>query len=233
LAVDPEYKLRVSKRAKYARLQMSLRDGLVVVVPQGFDQKRIPDLLEKKRSWIEKVSRQYAAQRRLAPQDPMPGRVDLRGIGEVWRVEYRVGTSKRVLERPGNRLWVLDGTGDVESIQVALRRWLRRKAHRHLKPWLQHLAEENGFRVRRIFIKAQRTRWGSCSEKKNINLNMKLLFLPENLVQYVLLHELCHTVHLNHSKKFWALVAAHEPRYAVRRKALREAWKYVPAWVEG
>ncbi len=231
MAIEQEYKLRVSKRAKYARLQMSLRDGLVVVVPKGFDQKRIPELLEKKRSWIEKASRQYAAQRRMAPQEKKPGRIDLRGIEEEWRVEYRTGASQRVLERPGNRLWIPDS--DLESIQAALQRWLRRKAHRHLKPWLWHLAEENGFRVRRIFIKAQRTRWGSCSEKKNINLNMKLLFLPEDLVRYVLLHELCHTVHLNHSKKFWALVATHEPRYAARRKALRGAWKYVPAWVEG
>jgi len=231
LAVDQEYTLRVSKRAKYARLQMSLRDGLVVVVPRGFDQKRIPELLEKKRSWIEKVSKQYEEQQRLAPQDPMPGRIDLRGIEEIWQVDYRDGNSKRVLERPGNQLWIPDG--DLESVQTALRHWLRRKAHRHLKPWLRHLAEENGFRMRRIFIKAQRTRWGSCSEKKNINLNMKLLFLPEELVNYVLLHELCHTVHLNHSKKFWALVAEYEPRYAARRKALRGAWKYVPAWVEG
>ena len=233
MGVDQEYTLRVSKRAKYARLQMSLREGLVVVVPKGFDRKRIPALLEKKRSWIEKVSRQYEAQRRLAPQDPMPGRIDLRGIAEVWRVDYRTGAAQRVLEQPGSRLWVPDGTGDIESVQAALRRWLRRKAHRHLKPWLRHLAEENGFRVGRIFIKSQRTRWGSCSEKKNVNLNMKLLFLPEALVHYVMFHELCHTVVLNHSKKFWALVAAHEPHYAARRKALRDAWKYVPAWVEG
>lgn len=231
MTIEPEYTLRVSKRAKYARLQMSLRDGLVVVVPKDFDHKRIPALLEKKRNWIEKVSRQYAVQRRLAPQDPMPGRIDLRGIAEEWLVDYRADISKRVLERPGNRLCVPDG--DIEGIQAALRRWLRRKAHRNLKPWLQHLAEENGFRLGRIYIKSQRTRWGSCSEKKNINLNMKLLFLPEELVHYVMLHELCHTVVLNHSKKFWALVGEHEPRYAARRKALREAWKYVPLWVDG
>ena len=163
----------------------------------------------------------------------MPGRIDLRGIAEIWRVDYRAGASERVLERPGNRLWVPDGTGDLESIQAALRRWLRRKAHRHLEPWLRHLAEEYGFTINRVFIKSQRTRWGSCSEKKNINLNMKLLFLPEELVHYVMLHELCHTVHLNHSKRYWALVGDHVPDYAARRKALREAWKYVPAWVEG
>lgn len=223
----------MSKRARHARLQMSPREGLVVVVPKGYDHKRIPELLEKKRSWIEKVTQQYEAQRRLVPQESMPERIDLRGIGETWRVNYRDGASKRAIERPGKRLCVPDGKGDSERMYEALRSWLRRKAHRHLKPWLRHLAEENGFQIERIFIKSQRTRWGSCSEKKNINLNMKLLFLSEELVHYVMLHELCHTVYLNHSKKFWALVAEHEPRYVVRRKALRAAWKYVPAWVEG
>jgi predicted metal-dependent hydrolase len=232
LRSEYKYTLRVSKRAKYARLQMSPREGLIVIVPKGYDQDRIPDLLAQKRSWIEKVTRQMKAQRDLGAGDVRPECIELRSVGEIWRVDYQAGASKRVLERSGKRLILPDGKGDLESNHAALQRWLRRKAERHLKPWARHLAEENGFKVRRIFIKSQRTRWGSCSEKKNINLNMKLLFLPEELVQYVLLHELCHTVYLNHSKKFWVLVGEHVPDYVRKRKALKSAWTYVPDWVE-
>ena len=233
LSIEREYRVRVSRRAKHARLQMSLRDGLVVVVPRGYDRKRIPDLLTQKRGWIEKVAREIEAQRELAPQSAWPERLELRSIGEVWRVEYADAASVKLVECPGNHLKVHDGKGDSDAVHAALRKWLRRKAHRHLKPWLRHLAEENGFEIRRIFIKSQRTRWGSCSEQKNVNLNLKLLFLSEDLVHYVMLHELCHTVYLNHSKKYWALVAQHEPEYASKRKELRKAWKYVPGWVEG
>ena len=233
-----EYRVRVSPRAKHVRLQMSLREGLVIVVPKGYDQDRIPDLLKEKKRWIEKVSKELDDQRirvEIEPASARPERLDLRAIDETWVVGYRTATTPRVatVERPGNRLLISDGKGDVEAVRKALTRWLRRKAHSHLKPWLRHLAEERGFEIKRIFIKLQRTRWASCSQRMNVNLNLKLLFIPEALVHYVLLHELCHTVHLNHSRKFWALVAEHAPDYATRRVELRAAWKYVPGWVDG
>ena len=79
----------------------------------------------------------------------------------------------------------------------------KRKAKRHLIERLDYLAEKYGFIYRRVFIKNQKTRWGSCSSKDNISLNMNLVRLPQELQDYVILHELVHTKHKNHSKKFW------------------------------
>src|SRR5437660_1296677 len=73
-------------------------------------------------------------------------------------------------------------------------------------------------------------RWARRSASKNLSLNTKLLFLSPDLVRYVLIHELCHTVHMNHSGDFWRLVACHEPGYRVLDQALRAAWKTVPQW---
>jgi len=69
---------------------------------------------------------------------------------------------------------------------------------------LKQLAEKHGFRYNKVSIRDQRTRWGSCSNKNNISLNMKLVRLPDELIDYVILHELVHTRIRNHSKKFWA-----------------------------
>lgn len=80
----------------------------------------------------------------------------------------------------------------------------RQKAKVILTERLNHLAGEYGFRYNRLFIKNQKTIWGSCSGKNNINLNMNLVGLPGDLRDYVLLHELVHTRIKNHSKKFWA-----------------------------
>lgn len=78
-----------------------------------------------------------------------------------------------------------------------------------------------GFRASRISIRNPKTRWGSCSEKGNLNFSYKLLFLPDVLADYIVVHELCHLAELNHSAKFWQLVAKTLPDYKERRKALR------------
>jgi predicted metal-dependent hydrolase len=77
------------------------------------------------------------------------------------------------------------------------------------------------FKVNNITIKNQKTRWGSCSSKGNINLNYKIALIPEELVDYIVVHELCHLGQFNHSKKFWDLVGEMMPEYVLRRRELR------------
>ena len=86
---------------------------------------------------------------------------------------------------------------------------------------LEQLAEEHGFHYNGLSIRAQKTRWGSCSSKKNINLNCKLLFMPVEVVNCVMIHELCHTIEMNHSSRFWDLVADCDPNYKENRKSLK------------
>lgn len=79
-----------------------------------------------------------------------------------------------------------------------------------------------GFSYNEINIKNQKTRWGSCSAKRNLNFNYKILFLPEVIRDYVIVHELCHLKEFNHSKKFWGLVAKAAPDFKEVQKTLRE-----------
>ena len=86
------YTVKQSARAKHARLKMSLRDGLVVVVPKGFDRDRIPGLIERKKAWLEKANERIEIQRKFFEPEPsgsLPERLNLSGIGEKWAVEYR------------------------------------------------------------------------------------------------------------------------------------------------
>jgi predicted metal-dependent hydrolase len=230
------YKIEVSPRAKHARLKVSATEGVTVVVPRGFDQSRIPGILDKKRDWLRRVEERFQEQRKfLTPSPPgkPPERITLRVIGEEWSVDYRATTAENVsgVERPGNRLLVVGDTDNEQAVRACLKRWLSRKAHQHIVPWTQRLARENRLDVEKFTVKSQRTRWASCSARRIISLNLRLLFLPEPMVRYVLLHELAHTQQLNHSTRFWAIVRHLEPNFERLDAELRTAWRFIPAWL--
>jgi hypothetical protein len=122
---------------------------------------------------------------------------------------------------------------DAAACRELLRTWLQRKARAELSPWLQDLSQRCDLAYSRLTVRGQTTRWGSCSSSQSISLNYKLLFLPPPLVDYVLIHELCHTVHMNHSKAFWQLVKRYCPELDQAKADLKKAWQYVPRWVDG
>lgn len=87
---------------------------------------------------------------------------------------------------------------------------------------LEHFNTIYNFKYNRIVIRNQRSRWGSCSKKGNINFNYRIALLPEKLSDYIIVHELCHIGEFNHSQKFWDLVGKTMPDYAERRAELRK-----------
>ena len=166
---------------------------------------------------------------------------DKKGTLETWSVAYEAnpveaGLNRKTLCIPDSERHSLTLQGNTEhlpDVQAVLRKWLAHRAKRDLGPWLKQLGFHLNLPCRHISVRGQKTCWASCSTKKDISLNFKLLFLPRPLVHYVLVHELCHTVHMNHSKAFWALVEEKQPDYRWRKEAIKTAWRYVPRWVEG
>ena len=249
-SASPGYSIRVSERARRVRLVMTADRGLEVVVPRRFNRRRIPALVEAKREWIERAAGRVEARRRELEADPprLPERIVLAAVGEEWEVEYRarrlgawgtveagavIGAGGAIArEHPGQRLVVTGDSADAAAFRDALSRWLRRQAKAILVSRLEQLSLEHGLAYGRAAIRQQRSRWGSCSRRGTISLNANLLFLPTSLVDYVLLHELCHTVEMNHSPRFWTLLGYHDPACKAHRRALRQARTSVPAWVE-
>lgn len=230
------YTLRESDRARNVRLRVSGRDGLVVVVPRGFSADRVPALLEMRRPWIERALARFEAQRAHREAQLAAGRprsLHLRAIGETWRVEYRDGEATRstTRERDDGLLIVTVPAGDDEAARTALRRWLARRARATLAPELLGMADTYGYDVPRVSVRWQRSRWGSRSATGTISLNAQVLFLPRDLAHYVLAHELCHCVHMDHSAGFWHTVSLAVPGYAECRHGLRDGWSFVPAWL--
>ena len=109
----------------------------------------------------------------------------------------------RVEESEEATLSVKGNLKDRYQIALAMRKWLGDRAREHLVPWLDALSEAFNLPFDEVLVKGQTTRWGSCSSQKTISINRNLLFLPPSLVRYVFIHELVHTIQLDHSPKFW------------------------------
>lgn len=98
---------------------------------------------------------------------------------------------------------------------------LKQKAHIISEERLAYFNKHYRYTWNTVTIRAQKSRWGSCSQKGNLNFNYKIALLPENLTDYIIVHELCHLKEFNHSEKFWDLVRETIPDYKERRKQLR------------
>ena len=231
-----EFKIRSSSKARSLRLKLSARDGLVVIAPQGLNRQRLMALVAGKAEWIVGRLSEFEAVRHLINTEPIarPQAFDLPALAQSWRVEYQVTRSRTVgarTDRPG-RIVVAGAADEVTACHAALRRWLARHATSSLLPWLGNLAEQTGQSYTDLAIKNQRTRWGSCSARGRISLNCKLLFLPRELVRYVMVHELCHLLEVNHSERFWAHLRQFEPAADSLHGRMRDAWRFVPAWAQ-
>ncbi len=136
----------------------------------------------------------------------------------------------RVEESGEYTLSVKGNLRDPYLTALALRKWLGDKAREHLVPWLDDLSDELKLPYSKVLVKGQRTRWGSCSPQKTISINRNLLFLPPSLVRYVLIHELVHTIQLDHSPKFWELVSTLMSNSKELNRESKNAWAHVPPW---
>jgi len=136
-------------------------------------------------------------------------------------VEKFVRESGEWIERMRERFSKLPKTSKIEPSKKEYNKF-KRTARDEVARRLEHFTKFYGFSYRRLSIRNQKSRWGSCSRRGDISINYRILFLPPHLADYILVHEICHLQELNHSKRFWELVGKASPDYRERRKELRK-----------
>jgi predicted metal-dependent hydrolase len=231
-----DYSIRESQRARRVNLKLSHQGELEIVVPVGFDRTQVPAIVQKHQAWIDKTRHKFQIQTQKHPKrstESLPSTIEFLATTETWTVEYipRNVISIRINETPGTVILSGDITNEPLCRQ-ALRSWLTHRAELFLQPWIRALSEDCNLPFSQMRVRGQKTRWGSCSSDRNISLNHKLLFLPPQLVRYVLIHELCHTIEMNHSHNFWKLVEKHDPMYKKWDADLKQVSQYIPQWIE-
>ena len=227
---EAPFTVRTSLRARRLMVRVYPGGRVEVTVPTGTRPADVERFVTRHRSWIDTRVAELAAHP-LAADLPLPTSVHFQALEETWTVEYRAGERNHCRIVAPGRLEVHGRPADPAGARRSLRSWLAAEARRSLEPWITELAAEGGFAFERIQLRRQRTRWGSCSRTGTISLNVSLLFQPPCVVRYLLLHELCHTRHMNHSDRYWRLVESHEPDYRNLDRALTRGWQHVPHWV--
>ena len=228
-----DYQIRINRRARRAQIKVTHTGQVVVVLPRPVAEPRVQALVSEHRCWIETRLTALAEQvERLPDQLGLrPQTVDLQAIDQQWQVHYEQPILRPWQALADRRQLQLRAGPDAEAdVRQSLQRWLHRQARQILPAWLADVSRRTGLEYTGVTIRAQKTRWGSCSARGNINLNRNLLFLSPELVEYLLVHELCHTRHPNHSADYWALVESYLADYRQRDRALRRAVQNVPLW---
>jgi predicted metal-dependent hydrolase len=229
----PPFNVRESAKAKKVILKISLKHGLEIIIPQGFNPRQIPQIIREKQDWIERTFRTIRERNWIADQPrQLPTVISCEAINQTFTVDYVpiASDSLTLVHLNDSRLRISGACTDLAGCQSLLKRWLQHQGRVHLIPWLQQLSSETGLSYHKVQIRGQRSRWGSCSNRGTISLNYNLLFLRPAVVRYLILHELCHTVHLNHSAGFYQLLAEVEPDYQALRAEMRQAWNRLPWW---
>lgn len=202
--------LRKNKRSKNVSISIRPSKGISVTIPYFLSYKYGLKVVERKRNWIEKHLPKIKEYEKNKP---------------IFTENSEYNTRYRKLIVSSHSSEKLKSTITSESIKIfypqffpveneeiqnyikkIIIKTLRTEAKEYLPKRTEELAQKLGFRYNQVFIKNNKTLWGSCSGKNNINLNLHLLKLPSHLIDYVIIHELCHTIEKNHGPGFWKLM---------------------------
>ena len=227
---SPGWHVRISRRAR--RLSMRVFPGgrVEVVVPPGIGIPAIERFVARHRDWAERRSHEYAL---LAPHAAArrPETVELALLDRRGTVEYATARRSSVHDDGAGVLRVRAAEHSDRHVSATLLRWLGGIAAVELGQRLEALSGELGIGYARMHLRRQRTRWGSCSAAGTISLNMCLMFQRPAVVRYLMIHELCHRRHMNHSDRYWRLVESFEPGWRALDAELLKGWRHVPVWV--
>lgn len=230
-AAEPALRVRRSRRARRLSVRVFPHGTVEVVVPMRTGHREVQAFVDAHRGWIEQARDEMAASGSAADIS-LPSRMEFALSSEQYGISYVDTRGRARLQKlPGGSLVVHHDRDDMAVARRLLRQWVIDRARDLLLPMLERLAAHTGLKPTGIRIGRQRSRWGSCSSAGRINLNCGLLFVRPPLVEYLIIHELCHLRHLNHSARFWRLVGTHLPGYEALERELAASWTRVPGWL--
>lgn len=199
------FKIVRSKR-KSICVSVSADNQITVRCPVRLSYKAVNNFLESKKDWLNKI---ISANNKKACEN-----------GSVIHYEEIFAGGKKLPLFISDKNEITDNAVFVKSVKDVKKLFVAELSADFID-FASETARAIGLSAESFSFRRYKSRWGCCDSKRNITFNFILLMLPVNLQRYVIIHELCHTVYMNHSKEFWRLVAKYEPNYLSQRKQLK------------
>lgn len=226
---DIPYEVKRTTRRNSVRLKIV--DGTVrVLIPKTFAKRRVPSVIKENLDWIRQKLAEHQSQLDLAQQGYSSGS-NFPYLGSNYRLGFCASLEEMVLLDEANLLIRVANEDNQqeykevvskEVVSRVLSDWYVKQANKELVERTRKYADVVKVQPRSIAVKSYRSRWGSCSINGDIRYNWRLIMAPPEVVDYVVIHELCHILHHNHSKDFWLAVASFCPNYRDRSHWLRQ-----------
>ncbi len=202
-------------RKNIKNLYIQIKDGQVYVrVPKRMPENEIEKLIEKKKDWIEKSVK--AQTKKIENNNQY---VEL--LGEKYQIQF-VQSNRECIEIKDSKAYLYSIEDTQKERDRLVKNLYKKYALKQYATTTEKMMHVTGLTPDSWRIKDIKSAWGSCSSKKAITLSLNLVQKREELIEYVVLHELCHLKHMNHSKEFWNLVGKYMPNYKERRKELKK-----------
>jgi len=206
------YKIEYRK-VKYPRLEFKGLELLIILPPEIKEPSKI---IEKRKAWIQRKWNiiQEAIKKAGMPKDFMI-------FGETYLIEKTKTIEKPIISLTEKKIYL-----DRENLKHSnlILNQLKKLLKMKVKSIIAEYTSKYGLQINKILIKRQQTKWGSCSGKKNITLNLKLVCLPDQILRYIIFHELTHLKHKRHNQAFWQAISQEYPNYKEYEQKLLEYW---------
>ena len=216
------YTLKRSFKARRVRLEVRQQTGLTVIVPRSYPIGQLAGFLKSKERWISRNLARFNQLELLSAPKELRNGDTIAYLGQDLELVKQENHHGESVVLDGNKLVLSPDLFNNGLLELALEQWYRSEAAKLITEKTTKLSSQMGIDYKRILIRGQKTRWGSCSRKKNLSFNWKLIMAPEPVVEYVVIHELLHLKEMNHSKRFWELVARYCPGWREHKKWLKQ-----------
>ncbi len=206
------------RRLKYIRLSVRDEQTVRVTVPPHFSARDTDQLLEEKKSWILK----HLARMRDRKQQHTQKAHEILYHGDAYEIVFVEFMPEPIIFDAETRQCRI--RGDLRArCKSTIDTYLRTEAKKSIPSRLEEINARFGFRYARVFIRSQKTRWGTCSSRGNLSFNWRLIKAPPTILDYVICHELAHLKHMDHSRAYWNHLATLFPEYKAARKWLKDS----------